>query len=179
MQRIGAPQLLRRTNADSVRKVPQKRLCLFARRLHFFDRADRCARIAHATPCGGGQRLHRVRTPQNALAKRFVPFHRRCRQVRKGFFGGQLPFVGGNILRRAQRSHLSRVQRTAARAGDTVCSRALADRKQSPHTRLPPKVDGDAAVVVLGTFTVLMGEKVEPRKEFIEQRAKYAVNLDY
>ena len=37
----------------------------------------------------------------------------------------------------------------------------------------------DDAVKADATFTVLMGEKVEPRKEFIEQRAKYAVNLDY
>ena len=29
------------------------------------------------------------------------------------------------------------------------------------------------------TFNILMGEKVEPRKEFIEKNAKYAVNLDY
>jgi len=28
-------------------------------------------------------------------------------------------------------------------------------------------------------FTILMGEMVEPRKQYIEQNAKYAVNLDY
>ena len=28
-------------------------------------------------------------------------------------------------------------------------------------------------------FTVLMGEQVEPRKDWIERNAKYAVNLDF
>ena len=49
----------------------------------------------------------------------------------------------------------------------------------NPNTRTLRRITLDDAVKADATFTVLMGEKVEPRKEFIEQRAKYAVNLDY
>ena len=48
-----------------------------------------------------------------------------------------------------------------------------------PATRTLRRLTLDDAVQADATFTVLMGEKVEPRKEFIEKNAKYAVNLDY
>ena len=35
------------------------------------------------------------------------------------------------------------------------------------------------AVKADSIFALLMGEKVEPRKEYIEQNAKYVANLDY
>ena len=45
--------------------------------------------------------------------------------------------------------------------------------------RIPVRIELDDAVAADATFNILMGEKVEPRKEFIEKNAKYAVNLDY
>ena len=42
----------------------------------------------------------------------------------------------------------------------------------------PGKVELKDAQLADETFTVLMGEKVEPRREFIEKNAKYVVNLD-
>ena len=55
----------------------------------------------------------------------------------------------------------------------------LWETTMDPNTRTLRRITLDDAVKADATFTVLMGEKVEPRKEFIEQRAKYAVNLDY
>ena len=48
-----------------------------------------------------------------------------------------------------------------------------------PEKRTLRRIELDDAVRADETFTILMGEKVEPRKEFIEKNAKYAVNLDY
>ena len=55
----------------------------------------------------------------------------------------------------------------------------LWETTMDPTTRTLRRITLDDAVQADATFTVLMGEKVEPRKEFIEKNAKYAVNLDY
>ena len=55
----------------------------------------------------------------------------------------------------------------------------LWETTMDPERRTLRRIELDDAVRADETFTVLMGEKVEPRKEFIERNAKYAVNLDY
>ena len=55
----------------------------------------------------------------------------------------------------------------------------LWDTTMDPEKRTLRRITLDDAVKADETFTILMGEKVEPRKEFIEKNAKYAVNLDY
>ena len=55
----------------------------------------------------------------------------------------------------------------------------LWETTMDPEKRTLKRIELDDAVKADETFTILMGEKVEPRKEFIEKNAKYAVNLDY
>ncbi len=54
----------------------------------------------------------------------------------------------------------------------------LWDTTMNPETRVLKQIRLDDAIRADEIFTILMGEKVEPRKEFIEDNAKYAINLD-
>ncbi len=54
----------------------------------------------------------------------------------------------------------------------------LWETTMNPETRTLKRIELEDAVKADEIFTILMGEKVEPRKEFIEQNAKYVVNLD-
>ncbi|MCL2425827.1 MAG: DNA topoisomerase (ATP-hydrolyzing) subunit B [Oscillospiraceae bacterium] len=54
----------------------------------------------------------------------------------------------------------------------------LWDTTMNPETRTLKRIELTDAIEADEVFTVLMGEKVEPRKEYIEKYAKYAINLD-
>ncbi len=55
----------------------------------------------------------------------------------------------------------------------------LWETTMNPETRTLRRITLDDAVKADEVFTILMGEEVEPRKQWIETNARYVVNLDF
>ena len=83
-----------------------------------------------------------------------------------------------NIINEVGRDQNNKVQRYKG-LGE-MDAEQLWDTTMDPEKRLLLRVslDGDDESEVDVTFNVLMGDKVEPRKKFIEDNAKFVKNLD-
>ncbi len=81
-------------------------------------------------------------------------------------------------LEKYQQEHGKDFQLSRFKGLGEMMPQQLWDTTMNPETRILLKVTSDDAAESDRVFTMLMGDKVEPRREFIEKNALYVKNLD-
>jgi DNA gyrase subunit B len=167
-------------------------------RLNSLDDVSRKYRVTVEKPAAGGHRIHLQRLEHGLSSEKHIPreFFESAEYVRIAELGQTLSDLlgtGAYILRGESRQEVASFKAAMAwlfeeaKRGQSIQRykglgemnpEQLWDTTINPETRRLMQVRIEDAVAADDIFTTLMGDAVEPRREFIEKNALQVSNLD-